>query len=364
MGDVIHALPAVTELKNNIKNIIIDWVVEEAFVDIPSRHPAINKVIPIAMRRWRKSIFKEKLSAQHNKDISVWHEVKAFWYNLREYKYDYIIDAQGLLKSAIITRMAKLDNASSKSYVYGLNSQSSRGKYIQWLYHKRVNVPKNEHAVLRLKTLFANIFNYRCDSVIDYGLTDYVISDKNSRISTDKKRYLVFLHCTTWESKKWPVSFWQALITKAINHGFGVKLNSGNQEELQQTYAITSKFSLDFGENLDGKNLNNNNVEVMQPQSINKLINTIANSSGVVCVDTGLGHLAAALSVPGVGIYGASSAKLTAILSDNFINLSSRYKCSPCLLKNCNLLDYNKFPPCYDELNPDLIWKTLETLIN
>ncbi|MBP9721743.1 MAG: lipopolysaccharide heptosyltransferase I [Gammaproteobacteria bacterium] len=343
MGDIVHTLPAVTELLKNIPEATIDWVVEEAFVDIPEAHPKINKIIPLALRRWRKKLFHK----------NTWAEIYNFLNNLRAVKYDYIIDAQGLLKSAMISRLAKLDSANNKAGIYGLDKFSSRGKHISWLYQKKINIPTNQHAVLRVKQLFAAIFNYKLDNKTNYGLekSSSPESIKIIKIIKSAKPYLVFLHCTTWESKKWPTQFWQDLITKALAAGYNIKLNSGNPKELEQAKLIASKFPKYIG----------SAVEIMPAQTIKNLINIISASDGVVCVDTGLGHLAAALNKPGVGIYGSTSVSLTSILSKSFINLASEYRCSPCLLKQCNLLDANNiYPPCYIELSPDVVWQKLE----
>jgi heptosyltransferase-1 len=343
MGDVIHLLPAVTDLINNIPNPIIDWVVEESFVDIPKIHPGVNHIIPVSIRRWRKNLYNKK----------TWAEIKLFIAKLRSEKYDYVIDAQGLLKSAVIARLAVLNKLSNNnaSSIHGFDQNSARGQYLSWFYNKKYNVKKNQHAVHRLKDLFAQIFDYKNNTNVDYGIN---ISNLNPEFINHP--YLVFLHCTTWESKKWPESHWQKLIKHALASGYRVKLNSGNQDELEQAKSIVAGLNLD--------NINNL-VEIMPPTSIANLIKIITNSAGVVCVDTGLGHLAAALDKPGVGIYGSTNPVLTAILGDKFVNLSSSYKCSPCLLKKCIELDNTSlnYPPCYKQLNADLVWHKLQQVI-
>lgn len=333
MGDVVHILPAVTELVRKYPTVVIDWVVEESFVDIPKIHPAVNRVIVVALRRWRKSVFNTKTL----------NEIKQFIVQLRQYSYEYIIDAQGLLKSAIITKFARLNN--KKSYRYGFDKNSSRGKYLSWLYHKTFFVEKNQHAVHRLKQLFAEIFSYKVNNGVDYGINLGITSKERAH----NRPFLIFLHCTTWESKKWPSDYWRELIKIAIDNGYSIKLNSGNSQELKQAKLIAQGFSEQL-------------VEIMLPQSISSLIPIIAASRGVICVDTGLGHLAAALGKPGVGIFGATNPSLTSVLSNNFTNLASKYRCAPCLLRNCVELDNTNlnFPPCYKELNPEVVWSNLE----
>lgn len=347
MGDVIHTLPAVTELAKHYPDAQIDWVVEESFQDIPKLHPAVHKVIPVSIRRWRKNLFNKKTKT----------EITEFINNLREYSHDYVVDAQGLLKSALIAVIAKTQH---KKALYGFDKDSSRGKYSSLLYNKSYHIDKNKHAIYRLKDLFAKIFNYKIDSKINYGLDINCLMNTRGTVIpaeeagssksdlNNRNKYLVFFHCTTWNSKKWPAPYWRELIQLAFDNGYKVKLNSGNAKELEESKILAQGF-------------NNNQVEVLPILSIAELIDLISNSTAVVSVDTGLGHLAAALDKPGVGIYGATNPKLTAVLSDKFINLSSSYECSPCLQRECDKLNNSKlgYPPCYKELSSNRIWDSI-----
>jgi heptosyltransferase-1 len=339
MGDVIHTLPAITDLRSYYPHAIIDWVVEEDFAEIPKVHEGVTKVITVALRRWRKNFF--------NKNSLL--EIKNFFNNLRAEQYDYIVDAQGLLKSGIITKLARLNQKGKR---HGLDYKSARGKYISWLYHDSYNIDTQLHAIYRLKLLFSKIFKFTYDKdLLNYGLDYNKINLEDHNVIKEKdvfKPYLVFLHCTTWQSKKWPITYWRNLIQLAIDNGFRVKLNSGNIAELADAEQLATGF-------------HSQHVIVMPPQSIKQLLVIIAQSDGIVCVDTGLGHLAAALNKPGVGIFGATSPKLTSILSKRFINIAASYPCSPCFLRSCDklLVSQNTTPPCYDDLTPNKVWQAL-----
>ena len=333
MGDVVHTLPAVTDLLKAYPNAVIDWVVETSFADIPKVHPGVNKVINISIRKWRKQLF----------NANTIKEIQLFLADLREANYDYIIDAQGLFKSAILTRLARSKRAS----IHGYDKTSARGKFIAWMYNKQYVISKNQHAILRLKQLFAQVFAYQYDPVVNYGI------GSKSNTSATEKPYLLFFHGTTWESKMWPTSSWQELVIIANQHGYQVRLTAGNLAELNRAKKIA-------------QDMDKNNAIVMPPESIKYLIQEIAHSTGVICVDTGLGHLAAALNKPGIGIFGATNPQYTAILANNFINLQSAYKCSPCLLKKCNQPQNAKlkYPPCYDELSPTVVWNKFLDLLH
>lgn len=334
MGDVIHTLPAVTELGNNMKDIIIDWVVEDSFVDIPKYHKYVNKVIPVAIRKWRKNLI--------NKEIR--KEIELFLHELRRESYDYVIDAQGLLKSVLITKFARANVS------HGLDNMSIRGKYISWLYDKTYNVKRNIHAVYRIKLLFSEIFAYTTDlENNDYGLdlSNQNMNGLHDLLAMIAKPYVVFLHCTTWNSKKWPKEKWLDLAKLVIDSGYNVLFNAGNLDEYAATQQMISSLpkSVVFG---------------LPPLTIANLITIIANSKAVVSVDTGLGHLAAALDKPGVGLFGATDTILTGFLSNKFDNFKSGYYCSPCLLRECNkLTNDNNYPPCYNELSVATVFDAL-----
>lgn len=332
MGDIIHTLPAITDLAKAYPQARIDWVVEEGFVELARDHYAIEKVIPIALRRWRRNL-----------NIKTLKDIKIFFSDLRQYPYDYVIDAQGLFKSVILTRLVGY-NKSTKAQNHGYDQNSIRGKHIAWMYDQQHSVDKKQHAIYKIKKLFAQIFHYAYSPVIDYGLIT------QTSILQNKEPYLVFLHCTTWDSKKWPIKYWQELVKLANNSGYKVVLTSGNQEELEQASQILNGAA---------------NAVALEPGRITALLKLIADSSGVVCVDTGLGHLAAALNIPGVGIFGATDSELTGILSHKIKNLQSQYSCSPCLSKKCNKLEAAKgvFSPCYDLLSPEFVWGNLQIMI-
>src|SRR5437868_3243147 len=96
MGDIIHTLPALTDAANAIPHIKFDWLVEDSFADIPKWHPAVDRVIPVALRRWRKGFFSKETRAGY----------KELRKQLHEQQYDLVLDAQGLVKSAFLTFFA------------------------------------------------------------------------------------------------------------------------------------------------------------------------------------------------------------------------------------------------------------------
>lgn len=331
MGDVIHTLPALTDAGRAIKDIQFDWVVEENFQEIPRWHPLVRDTFPIALRRWRKNIF----SAQTRR------EWKAFKDKVRENKYDLIIDAQGLLKSALVSRMVKGTRV-------GLDYHSAREPLASFFYQRKYLVKKKQHAVTRLRQLFSQALGYSLpESVPDYGV------DRNSfRGMNSQENYLVFLHGTTWQTKHWPEEYWMTLATMAAQNGYRIKLPWGNANEQERAQRIAA--------NCDA-------VEVLPKSSLREMAGILASAKAVVAVDTGLCHLAAALDVPTISLYGPTNSKLTGALGHSQIHLQADFSCSPCLSRECHFQGAANFavqPPCFTTLSPAMVLLKLEASLS
>ncbi|MDR2213499.1 MAG: lipopolysaccharide heptosyltransferase I [Pseudomonadales bacterium] len=339
LGDVIHILPAITDAYHAKRGLRFDWVVEEAFTEIPRWHPAIDKVIPVAFRRWRKNLFKTWRSG----------EFAAFKHNLQEHHYDLVIDAQGLIKSGIISRIAR-------GLTVGLNTTTIRERSAALFYNVKYTVPWQQHAVERLRDLFSRTFNYGVDyKNCDYGLSRGRFRDPEA----SETPYLVLLHGTTWESKQWPMQYWKRLIRLVTHDGYRVKLLWGDEGELARAKEMAE---------------NSPQVDVLDRMGLTGIAQVMANSAGVVTVDTGLGHLAAAFSLPTVAVYGASNAELTGTYGRHQLHLPAYTACSPCLKKSCiyqgealiDSFDGQDFvvkPPCYRDHPPEVVWEKLQELM-
>lgn len=339
LGDVIHTLPAVTDAWRARRELRFDWVVEEAFAEIPGWHPAVDKVIPVAFRRWRKELLKTWRSG----------EFRAFKENLQERHYDLVIDAQGLIKSGIISRL-------SRGLTVGLSNRTIREPLATLFYNMVYTVPWQQHAVERVRELFSRSFNYS----YDYQECDYGLELAGFRRTKNREApYVVFFHGTTWESKLWPEPYWIRLAALAGQAGFRVKLPWGNATELERARRIAAAGS---------------HVDVMDAVSLTELAGILGQAAGAVAVDTGLGHLAAALAVPAISLYGSSSHALTGTWGRRQAHLESTLSCSPCLKKKCHyqgapVLDVHEGtpfaiePPCYATHPPEKVWPALQRLM-
>jgi len=270
MGDVLHTLPALTDALNAIPEIRFDWAVEEGFAQIPSWHPAVDQVIPVAIRRWRKNWFGNQ-TRQERCD---------FKRQLQQRTYDVVIDAQGLMKSAgLITRIAK-------GTKHGPDCKSAREPFASWFYNFRHAVDKQQHAVERMRQLFALSLNYPCPT--QQG--DYAIAARFlHQLPADAGQYLVFLHATTRDEKHWPESHWRELIELLAPTGLRIKLPWGAPHEQQRAERLAAGFS---------------HVDVLPKLSLQQVAEVLAGAKAVVSVDTGLSHLTAALDRPNITLYG------------------------------------------------------------
>lgn len=270
MGDVLHSLPALTDAQQAIPNIQFDWVVEEGFAQIPTWHSAVNQVIPVAIRRWRKNWFSAPIRAER----------AAFRQQLQATQYDAIIDAQGLLKSAfLVTRLAHGDK-------HGYDRHSIREPLASFFYDHRYAINKQQHAVERIRQLFAKSLGYTYPT--QQG--NYAIAQHFLQSSTRQEcPYVVFLHSTTRDDKHWPEENWRSLIELMAGSGIKIKLPWGAPHEQQRAQRLAEGF--DF-------------VEVLPKLTLAEVAQQIANAKAVVSVDTGLSHLTAALDKPNFTLFG------------------------------------------------------------
>jgi len=328
MGDIIHTLPALTDATRAIQDIRFDWVVEDSFVDIPAWHSAVDTVIPVSLRRWRKQPFKAVVSG----------EWKQFRQRLREHSYDYVIDAQGLIKSAFICKRAR-------GQKHGFDKASAREGLASRAYDVAHFIPRKQHAVQRLRRLFANALRYSMpDRMADYG-----VSREHFKTLDTEPAYAIFLHATTWPSKHWPVEYWQQLAHLVTAANITVYLPWGNEQERLRAEQIAQVVP---------------QAHVLSAMSLNQLATRMAAAHFVVGIDTGLAHLTAALGVPSVTLYGSTRADLTGTLGACQVNLEVDFDCAPCMKRECAYQgSATVSPACYQTLPAEKVWDEVQSLL-
>jgi len=286
LGDVIHNLPVVTDLRGHFPDAAIDWVVEEGFADIPRLHPGVRNAIPVALRRWRKSLLAP----------ATWREISAFRAALKEQSYDLVIDTQGLLKSALITRMAHGRRC-------GYAAAAAREPLAARFYDTCFDVPKDLHAVLRNLRLAALAAGYAAAPAPDYG-----IAVPSAPTSTESGA--VLLTATSRDDKLWPQDRWIEVGRALHERGLGCLLPAGSTAERERAGQIAQAIP---------------GAMILPPMRLADLASQLAAARIVIGVDTGLVHLAAALGRPVLALFSASDPALTGVLANTpAINLGTR----------------------------------------
>ena len=344
LGDVVHALAAVTDAHRHQPAVTFTWVLEEEFEPIARLHPAVEEVIPVAIRRWRRSMMRSG------------GEVSSFLTRLRDTEYDVIVDAQGLLKSALVSRSARCAQGAR----HGFDRASARESVASLFYDVCHAVPTGLHAVRRQKLLLAQSLGYEADPMIDYGMP----------VDTSlRQNRIMLLHGTSWRSKEWPEPYWRQLAELLVAMNYSLLLVGGDERECQRASRI--------GEGLP--------ATILKRPGLGHLVEEMRCCAAVVCVDTGLGHLAAALGLPVTSIFGATDPQLTGVSgTDARLLVSNHLPCMPCKNKACRLpkpdssgtIDANAgdanagagdssslYPPCYLPITPESVWQTLQSQI-
>jgi heptosyltransferase-1 len=284
MGDIIHNLPIIRDIHSHFPKAIIDWVVEESFADIVKLHPEVTNIIPIAFRRWRKSLFTKSTKIDISSAIT----------HLRENQYDYIIDTQGLIKSVLITLCARGPS-------YGRNWSSNREAFASLFYKRRFEVPFKQHTVARNRQLTALALNYPIPSKSpDYGLPCAELARLIDPALQLPKNYVLGLHATSRDSKLWPITNWVEIGQSLEKIGFSLLLPWSNNSEFERANVIAKQLKLSV---------------VLPKLSIHALAEITAGAKAAIGVDTGLVHLAVALNIPSIAIYTDSEPTLNGALA-------------------------------------------------
>ena len=273
LGDVVHHGPAVSDAARCLPDAEIDWIVEEAFAGVARMHAGVRRVIPVAVRRWRRSLWRP----------SVWREMQRFRSAVAAERYDAVVDTQGLVKSALI-------GACARGTRHGMDRHSAREPLAARFYHVGHAVPRPLHAVERNRRLTAAALGYPLKGPCEYGF-----SAEGPEPLGLAAPYAVFLTMTSRQDKLWPEANWTQLGTRMP---FQVVLPWGSDAERLRAERIAARIG---------------GALVPRRLSLPELGALFTRAQRVVGLDTGLTHLAAALGAPTLGIYCGSDVVLTGI---------------------------------------------------
>jgi lipopolysaccharide heptosyltransferase I len=289
LGDVVHLLPAVTDLVERKPGVEVLWAVEEPYVDLVRLHRAVREAIGVNLRALRRAPWSP----------SQWRRFGAARRRLRRSGVERVIDAQGLIKSAVVARMARVP-------VFGFDRTSAREPLATRLYDVKLAVPRELHAVERNRRLVARVFGYDSQGTPRYGLD----APQAPPAWAPPDRYVVLLHAASRADKRWSEASWLALARRLREHGFTPVFPGGSNAERATAARLASAVS---------------GAIAAPPMALAEAAALLAHAHGVVGVDTGLTHLAVAFDVPTVGIYCATDPALTGLHGGaRAINLGGR----------------------------------------
>lgn len=268
LGDLVFVLPAISDIAKHFPGATIDWVVEEAFAEIPSWHPAVNRVITISHRRWRKNWWSSEAR----------RERAEFRDKVRQSKYDIVLDMQALMKSAWVVRQTLGER-------HGLDWKSARERLASLFYHKRHRVEFWQPAVTRQRELAALALGYQYEGPPDFGLQAFTDG-------VAVQNYAVVMPSASREDKLWPEDDWHAALDILVEQGLELRVLAGNAKEAERAAELVKKYP---------------NVRFLTALPLKEVAHQLAAARLMIGLDSGLTHLSAALGRPTIGIYCAST---------------------------------------------------------
>lgn len=329
LGDILHLFPAISDLHRHFPQAEIHWLVEPAFAEMAGWHAAVGKVIAVPLRAHKKIWWKlPTLLGKVRRQLLAEH-------------YDIVLDAQGLLKSALLARLAGVD-------VAGFAAGSAREALAARFYRKTADVPAGLHVIEKNRQLVARLFDADIARPADFGLEGFRQRQLQGRLSAElgeitAQLYLVLLHGTTWNSKYWPESSWQELIRLLTQQGWRCLLPWGNEEERLRAQRLQTAGG--------GKAL------MLPKLALTELMNVVLHARAFVSVETGIGHLAAALDIPGIMLHGPTDPAYSGILGKSCRHITSGIDCAPCFKRDCPKQVSGGMPPCQLLITPQQVYR-------
>jgi len=293
LGDVLHNLPMVADILAHHPGAQIDWVVEEGYVSLVRLNPHVRRVIPFALRRWRKGLSNRATRA----------ELANFWRTLREERYDFVFDTQGLIKTGIIMACARVAPGGRKVGMAN-GGEDSGYEGLSRLFHSHsVYLPPRTHAVARGRLVAADALGYQVDTPPDFGLPSANAVARPDWMGAAP--YAVFFHGTARDAKKWAPANWIAIGRQLAP--MTILLPWGSAGEKAEAEALAAALP---------------NARVLPKLSMDDAVTLARCAALVIGVDTGLTHIAAAFLRPTVELYCDSARwKTEGNWSDRIVNL-------------------------------------------
>ncbi len=283
LGDVVHTMPAVQDLRRALPQARVDWVVEKAFAPLVRRCEGVDTVIECELRRWRKDPLSRETRA-------AW---AAFKHALQREAYDAVLDLQGLTKSAVVAWQARLAPGGRRYAMANRTDGSGYEAPTRWVADVAIPLPAHIHAVRRGRELCARALGYAVPADERYGLAGQSVQHL-------AQPTVAFVHGTSRADKEWPLDHWLQLGYRLNDAGFAVAVAHGSDAEQRRSEYIAAGLR---------------QAQVWPRLALDALTDRLAACAGVVGVDSGLSHIAVALDLPHVQLYNFDTAWRTGPLS-------------------------------------------------
>ncbi len=326
LGDVVQTLPSLTLIKKTLPSAKIDWVVDKRNAEVLEGHPYIKRLIIFSKDYIRLSL-----------------KLINFLKELREKHYDVVIDYQGLLKSGLITGFSRA------KYRAGFRNHREGSPFFYNL--KLPPYDQDMHAVKRYLLLTKEVLKF-LGVPCDYNKENIpeVLWNKEIYFTTFEfiqKPYLIFVPSARWKTKLWPFSYWEKLIEICgeLSKEYDIFITGSPTDSELKIWAESWEKNFNYVKSLVGK------------LRIKELVSFIKGAKLIVTVDTGPMHIASALKVPTVALFGPTSPERTGPWGERDIILKSEVSCSPCFKKKCRDLK------CMKNIKPEEVKKTIKKLI-
>jgi heptosyltransferase-1 len=276
LGDVVHTLPAAMDIRQAHPEARIDWVCEPAFASLVRLCPAVDQVIEMDLRRWRKQLLTQTTR-------QAWRQFKQ---QLQAQAYDVVIDLQGLTKSALVSQLARLTPRGVRVAMAHRTEGSSYEAPTRWVADRCISLPTHIHAIDRARLVCATALSYSVPERFQPGWV-------TTPASAGAPSWVVCVHGTSRDDKLWPEDHWLSLGQRLLNqHCIPVFVHGSDAEQ-----ARSERLSALLPGSL-----------VWPRMPLDQLTRQMAQAAGVIGVDSGLSHIAVALGLPHVQIYNFDTA--------------------------------------------------------
>ena len=283
LGDIIHAMVALQFIKQHLPNSTIDWVVEEGFKDILANSPDINEIHTVSIKK-----------AKQQKSIKLlFNEIK----KLRKLpRYDIVIDTQGLIKSAIVSR------AIPSSQTFGFDKNSLRESFAAKFYTDVCGISYNENIIKRNVTVMSTALSINISHNDILNKQSFLFSNSQilSDLLTDSKANIALIPGASFKSKIYPVDQYAQIANELKSQANFIVL-WGNQSERNMAEQIQK---------------NAPEVQIANKLTLDGLKGFIAQLDLVIGGDTGPTHMAWALNIPSITLFGSTPGYRNAYITD------------------------------------------------